>query len=44
VRIVEDNLKNVQQRVEGLGRELMRLIDDIHLVLPHRGGKADLVA
>jgi hypothetical protein len=37
-------LERLQKRVERLGRELMRLVDDVHLVLAHRGSETDLVA
>src|SRR5438309_782593 len=37
-------LEGLQERIERLGRELVGLIDHIHLVLPLRRGETDLVA
>src|SRR5439155_17600634 len=37
-------LERLQERVERLGRELVRLVDHVHLVLPHGRSKTDFVA
>src|SRR5256714_4917228 len=43
-RVRRGFFEGLQERIERFGRELVRLVDDVHLVLPGRRSETDLIA